>query len=102
MHLSCAPVRTASYPAPCTVVTRSKAPCRRPRSVVVGNFSRPDRIADVEHANTRIEVSTSERGRVAPVVHAAVMAPVSEGRQSDEVRYNFVAISRIVRFEHQL
>src|SRR5262249_1256328 len=68
----------------------------------VGDLARTDWIANVEYANTRVEIAAGERRRLMNVVDAAVMAAIREYGKPGQVRQDLVAIGRVVRLQHHL
>ena len=53
--------------------------------IVVGDLLWLQWVADVEHTDAGTEIATSQRRRIALVIHAAVMAAVSESGKTHDV-----------------
>src|SRR6266851_6419823 len=86
MHLRVAPVGTTGNPTSTAKgVVRAGTRCRRAGRIVVGNLLWSHGIADVEHADAGIKVTTSQRRGILPVVHAAVVAAIAKRRQAHKV-----------------
>src|SRR4030095_13818116 len=102
MDLRIAPVGTSGNPTTGAIVVRARARCRGACWVVIRDLAWADWIADVEYANSRIEVTACERCCLVDVVHAAGMAAVGKRSQPGEVRQDLVAVRRIVHLQHDL
>src|SRR5882762_3440884 len=103
VRLRRAPVRTARLPVRTDgVVVGARARGRRASRVVVGDLLRPQRITDVEHADTGVEHSTDQGGRMMLVVDAAVMRPVREDGEPHEVRQHLGTVLGIMHLVHDL
>src|SRR5206468_2603954 len=71
------------------------------RRVVVCNFLGTKRIANIEYANAGVEVAARERSGMMLVIDAAVMTPIREDREADEIGLNRGAIRGVVDLEGQ-
>ena len=77
-YLSATPIGSSGDPATRPEVVGSGAGNGCPRRVVVSDFLGTERIANIEHADAGTEVTASQRRRVCPVIHAAVMGAIRE------------------------
>src|SRR3989442_1441167 len=69
--------------------------------IEVGDFFRTYRVPDVEYAQAGIEIPAGERRRVMPVIDAAVVAAVGEGRQPHDIGQHLITVDGVVYLQGQ-
>src|SRR5206468_12700451 len=102
VHLRRAPVGSAGPPLSRAHVIGAYGRRRCPGRIVVRDLLGVYRIANIEHPDSGVEISTCKRGCLLFVVHAAIMAAVHEYPESGQIRDHAVKIRNDVRLQPQL
>src|SRR4051794_15405508 len=101
MHLRRAPIGPASSPLPTEVVVRAAARRDRTGGIEVGDLLRPQWVADVVHANPRVERPACQGGGVLTIIHAAVVRAVSEYSKTRDIGSDQRTVRGIVDLHQQ-